>query len=145
MKCAVAWCRNPVAPNKNKYCAVHGNGGQCQISGCTRKATSNYSLCRYHYERRAFFLGDQRPPDKLERFMRKVWKRPDGCWEWIGGRSSHGYGVFNDGEGAVHAHSFIFALTYGHFPWRVGHTCGNRACVNPEHLYEYKRSQTNGK
>ena len=76
--------------------------------------------------------------DEMERFMSKIVRDPEsGCWEWIGSRSTWGYGQFHKtGRGTVPAHRY----SYEHFlgpileKLTIDHLCSNRGCCNPEHL-----------
>lgn len=57
------------------------------------------------------------------------------CWEWIGGKTPNGYGMFSIGKKSIHAHRFAYTQWKGEITsglW-VLHTCG-RKCVNPAHL-----------
>lgn len=74
----------------------------------------------------------------LDRFEEKVEHDPvSGCWQWVAAISkATGYGVFQVGGKFQSAHRASYELFVG--PLEKGlvvhHRCGNRPCVNPEHL-----------
>lgn len=57
---------------------------------------------------------------------------PNDCWEWQGGANSDGYGYFKQQRTNRIAH----ALSKGVPKHLVLHTCRNRLCCNPAHLYD---------
>ncbi len=81
------------------------------------------------------------PPLVVERARRKYERgASDECWPWQGRRTTgKNRGVYRLKHGRratdLVAHRLVLAIERGTCPpVRLRHTCGNAACVNPDHL-----------
>ena len=76
--------------------------------------------------------------DITTRFCRKVKVGAEHeCWPWTAGTTPNGYGKFHVHGAALGAHRVSFWLEHGRWPEPMAlHRCGNKACVNPTHIYE---------
>ena len=76
--------------------------------------------------------------DVARQIMNNILPSHDGCWEWVGGTSSAGYGLIKVNGKTRYTHRLMHMI-HNQFPTQekpnVCHTCDNPQCCNPDHLW----------
>lgn len=109
-----------------------------EINGCRQVHCKSCSLERAKSQYPARQQAKKMPEmnaDAQRRFLAKIKRTANGCWEWQGQRHK-GYGRYAYQGLSYPAHRIAYQLQHGkidHF-WQIDHLCNNKVCCNPAHL-----------
>lgn len=103
------------------------------------KKITDFDLNTYrgrHQARKAGFDVPKRKTGVPCIDFESMFKKTEGCWEWLGTKCSAGYGCFNCNRKKFLAHRESYKKYKGPIPpgMLVRHSCDNPICVNPDHL-----------
>lgn len=112
----------------------------CSVDGCIATIKGR-GLCQKHYYRWRrngdpltvrIIVGDDK-----KRILSSIKKSKAGCWVWQKTIHAGGYGIVSLRGKHEMAHRAAWKVLVGEIPegMQLNHTCHNRACINPDHLY----------
>jgi hypothetical protein len=112
----------------------------CSIPNCNRKHFGR-GYCAMHYARFQKYgdplAGRVEAGVALAWLMERVGHHGEECQEWPFPTKQRGYGSLSYHGRQVRAHRLMCELAHGEPPadgLEAAHSCGNRLCVNPDHL-----------
>lgn len=114
----------------------------CTVSGCARAHWAK-GLCSAHYQRVRKHGGVGPASVSTGKGERLSWLRSmvghigDECLAWPFCIEANGYGAAEIGRKKMGAHRAMCILAHGDpsdARMQAAHSCGNRSCVNPNHL-----------
>lgn len=81
--------------------------------------------------------------EDIDRFWSKVLiLKEDECWPWLAGLESSGYGQIKIKRKNMTSNKVVLMIKLGRELLQSAlHTCDNRKCCNPNHIYEGSQQQ----
>ena len=120
---------------------------KCGFESCDKTLLAR-GLCMGHYEQqhrgKPLTLLRQNTrrlslADRLDLYT----ERSSGCWKWAASHTKTGYARINFEGKQWRVHRLVFELQHGAVEAvvEIDHICGNRGCVNPNHLRAVSHKQ----
>lgn len=122
---------------------IRSLGVACAFGECGRDAvTKKRGLCSTHDEQARAELPLTPIREKRDSPITEEWissflrDAQEGCREWSRATTEHGYVVARENGSLIYLHRFVWESRNGPIPagMVIDHMCGNRKCLNADHL-----------
>lgn len=95
--------------------------------------------CRYgkYSKKRTIPSSSHEFQEYIKTLLEKHVIKNEGCWEWVGSKNKHGYGDIRPNRRHMNSSRAAYIAYKGFIPkgMYILHTCDNRSCCNPDHLW----------
>lgn len=135
----------PTTPGSSISAMATASGTTSSTTIAFGQCAPKHARCDYYdvsFNYFEVFNGTLTMQTITEKDKKRFWDKvnvltPDKCWEWKAYCTSQGYGHFGVNQIPEQAHRIAWTIVNGPIPEgkMICHTCDNKKCCNPNHLY----------